>query len=282
MIYLDHLVATALIYGLLAMSLDLIVVECGLLSVAHASFFGVGAYAVALLGRYWNMGAVLASAVGIALILSVCISWPAVRLHGDFYVLATFAFQSAFSSVLTNWTAVTRGPAGIADIRNPFRLSASNLLIPALIGLSILIVALFVRVGRSPFGEVIRSVRDDEVLVAAAGYSPAAYRIRAVAIGAVVASTAGCAYAYQITYVDPSSFTIADSILMLAMVVVASEWRWIGPWLGAGLFVIVPEVLRFTGFAEPAAALVRQMIFGGLLVSVAQLARRRRPMWMER
>src|SRR5207249_915612 len=116
--YLLHILILIGIYTVLAVSLDLLAGHTGLLSLSHAAFYGLGAYTSALLavekGAPFWVG-VLAGMV-VAALVSLVVSLPSLRLHDDYFVIATFGFQMILYSVLNNWMAVTKGPLGIPGI----------------------------------------------------------------------------------------------------------------------------------------------------------------------
>ena len=270
--YLLHILVIAGIYIILSLSLNLIVGYTGLAALGHAAFSCVGAYVSALLALNYGLspwlglfiGAIAASLVG------AIIAFPSLRLKGDYLALATFGFAVIVYSIAKNWVAVTRGPLGLPGIPGfsvfGFQLSAT--------WSYLVLVAVFVflttfairRVVDSPFGRILRGIREDEIATAAMGKDINKHKVLVFMIGAFFAGIAGSLYAHYITFIDPSSFTIMESITILLMVVFGGMGSIRGSFVGAAILVILPEMLRFLGLPSSIAAPLRQMIYGLLLI----------------
>jgi branched-chain amino acid transport system permease protein len=272
--YLLHILVLAGIYVVLAISLDLLAGHTGILSIAQAAFFGVGAYTSALLTVHFGAQFVVGTLAGMgaAILVSVMVSLPSLRLHDDYFVIATFGFQIILSSVFNNWINVTRGPLGIHNIPRPI---VFGLTINSTFGFFVLVLItagtaywLVGRISSSPFGRVLRAIREDEVFTQSLGKSTLKYKVSAFAVSAALTACAGSIYAYYIAYVDPTSFTVMESVLVISMVIVGGAGsRW-GPLIGALLLVALPEALRFVGLPSSIAPNVRQMLYGTLLVTM--------------
>jgi len=125
-----------------------------------------------------------------------------------------------------------------------------------------------VQLARSPFGRVLRAIRDDEVFTKSLGKAIYRYKISTFAVSGSMAALAGGLYAYYMTFIDPTSFTIMESILILSMVIIGGAGsRW-GPLVGATVLVILPEGLRFLGLPDSVAGNLRQVIYGVLLIVI--------------
>ena len=210
------------------------------------------------------IGAIAASLVG------GIIAFPSLRLKGDYLALATLGFAVIVYSIAKNWMAVTRGPLGLPGIPTfsvfGYQLSA--------IWSYLVLVALFVfltafvigRVVNSPFGRILRGIREDEIATEAMGKDVNKHKVLVFMIGAFFAGMAGSLYAHYITFIDPSSFTIMESITILLMVVFGGMGSIRGSFVGAAMLVILPELLRFLGMPSSIAAPMRQMIYGLLLI----------------
>lgn len=270
--YLFNILVFIGIYTILAVSLDLVAGQIGILSIAHAGFYGLGAYTSALLTVYVKapfLGGVFLG-MTIAALVSLIVSLPSLRLHEDYFVIATFGFQIILFSIFNNWVNVTRGPLGIPGIPAPsilgwtFNSSTDFVVLTAIwAGCSYFIVR---RLADSPFGRVLRAIREDEIFAQAMGKNTLRFKVTAFAVSAALAASAGSLYAHFITYIDPSSFTVMESILVISMVIIGgadSPW---GPVVGALLLVTFPELLRFVGLPNSVAANLRQIFYGLLLV----------------
>ena len=269
--YALHIIVIIGIYGLLSVSLYLPVAQAGLLSVAQAAFFGLGAYVSAILStRYGTPFAIevfFGGAVSAA--CSLVVSLAALRLREDYFVIGSLWFQVIVSQIFSNWVELTRGPLGIPGIP-PLELPALGLVQGwAPIMLSALIVGIgfgaVAAVVRSPFGRILRAIREDEWFVASLGKSP--YRAKTVTLmtSGALAGVAGSFYARYVGFVDPTSFTINESIYILSMVILGGERGPLGALWGAVGLTSVPEVLRYVGFSSQTAGNVRQMLYGCVL-----------------
>lgn len=275
--YLLHLIILIEIYVMLSLSLNLMVGYTGLLSLAQAAFYGIGAYITSLLmigAEFSFLTALFVSALA-AVVLSFSISLASLRFRGDHFILTTLAFQVLIFTILYNWVSVTRGPFGISKIPAP---ALGSYQIHSLPGFAILgfvvtaLVATFLAVVyRSPFARTLRAIRDDELAARSLGKEAVSYKMRSVAIASACAATAGGFYATYVSFIDPSSFTADESILMLSMVIVGGTGNFKGPLVGAVLLVLLPECLRFLALPPSLAANVRLVVYGLLLIAMMQL-----------
>lgn len=270
--YILHILILAAIYAVLAVSLDLLAGQTGLLSIAHAAFYGIGAYTSALLVTFYHLPFTISLLVGMTLaaLVSFLVSLPSLRLHDDYFVIATFGFQMILFSIFNNWMELTRGPLGISGIPQPI-VFGWHVDSPAkflALGSLFTVLAYFVvwRITSSPFGRVLHAIREDEVFAKALGKNTLWFKVTAFAVSAALAASAGSLHAHYITYVDPTSFTVMESILVISMVIIGGAGSTWGPLIGALVLVTLPEALRFVGFPSSVAANIRQIFYGGLLV----------------
>jgi len=270
--YVIHIAVIACLYSVLAVSLDLLVGRTGLLSIAHAAFYGLGAYTSALLAVHFGVSFVVGVLLGmtVAALISFVVSLPSLRLHDDYFVIATFGFQMILFSVFNNWMKLTRGPLGIPGIPQPviFGWHVDSHLEFLALAAAFACFAYFVvwRLTSSPFGRVLHAIREDEVFANAHGKNSLYFKVTAFAVSAALAAMAGSLYAHYITYIDPTSFTVMESILVISMVIIGGAGSTWGPLVGAIVLVALPEALRFIGLPSAVAANLRQIIYGSLLV----------------
>lgn len=271
---LFHLLIMSGIYIILALSLNLLLGYAGLFSVGHGAFYGIGAYAAAILATqlgfpFW--GEILAAAC-IAGLCGFVIGFPTLRLRGDYLALATFGFAVIIYSVFNNWYDLTRGPLGIRGIPKVvlFSIPLTSLWsYTILVGFLVLLTLFCIRrLTRSAFGKVLEAIREDDVAAMAIGKNIARFKVLAFVIAAFFAGIAGVLYAHYVTFIDPSSFLIQESFLIFSMVIFGGMGSLGGSILGAAILVILPEALRFLGLPSAIAANLRQMIFGGLIVFI--------------
>jgi branched-chain amino acid transport system permease protein len=275
--YFLHILILISIYTILAVSLDLLAGQAGLLSVAHAAFYGLGAYTSALLtinfGTPFYVG--ILAGMAVAALASFIVSLSTLRLHDDYFVIATFGFQVIVSSLLDNWIEVTNGPLGVADIPRP---SVFGWTIRSGIGFAILtslcaFFAYFVvhRISTSPFGRVLRAIREDEVSAQTFGRNTLRFKATVFAVSTSLAALAGSLYAHYVTYIDPTIFTVTESILVISILIFGgADSKW-GPLVGAVVLITLPETLRFIGLPNSVAANLRQMLYGVLLIVMLML-----------
>jgi branched-chain amino acid transport system permease protein len=195
---------------------------------------------------------------------------PSLRLREDYFVIATFAFQVIIFSILNNLVDFTGGPLGLPGIPQPniFGYEISThleflILVFILAGFTYWIAN---RVVQSPFGRLLKAIREDEVFTQAAGRNVASAKVKVFMISASLASISGVIYATYITYIDPTSFTVMESIFIISIVIIGGAGNLKGSILGAAFLVALPELLRFIGLPNSIAANVRQILYGALLV----------------
>ena len=270
--YVLHIAILAGVYVVLAVSLELLAGEAGLVSLCQAAFFGIGAYTSSLLMIHFGLSLIPASALAIAMaaLLSLLVSLPSMRLRDDYFVISTVGFQLIVFSVLNNWTDVTRGSIGLTAIPTA---SAAGVFIQGRVGwacLSLtwafcsLIFAILLK--RSPFGRVLHAIREDEVFAQSLGKNTSACKAMVFAASAGLAGGAGALYASYMGAINPGSFTIMDSVMILSMVIIGGAGSLSGAVIGGLILIVLPEALRFTNLSTAAAANFRQIFLGGSMV----------------
>ncbi|MBI2528946.1 MAG: branched-chain amino acid ABC transporter permease [Candidatus Rokubacteria bacterium] len=269
--FLLHLLVLTNIYVILGVSYNLLIGYAGLFSIAHAAFFGVGAYVsmVVVLSLGWPYLVGLAAAVVIAAVVSGVLAFPALRVSGDYLVIASLGFQVIIFNVFMNWESVTGGPAGVPGIPRPGVLVwtvESPLAFGVVSSLMAAAAYLFVRrVVSSPFGRVLRAIREDEVVTQALGKNVTGVKVVVFMVSGGVAATAGSLFAHYTTYINPYFFTLEESILILSVVIVGGAGNLTGSILGAVVLTLLPQALRLVELPEALAANLRQIIYAALL-----------------
>ncbi|MEW6619777.1 MAG: branched-chain amino acid ABC transporter permease [bacterium] len=270
--YLLHILIMINIYLILAFSLNLLIGYTGLLSICHAAFYGIGAYISTLLMVKLGLNFFLALPLSIlgAMAISLCVSLPSLRLKGDYFILATIGFQLIVFTILYNWIGLTRGPYGIPGIPVPSLFGFEFSTLPKYFLLTLIIVAgsFFVirRILVSPFGRLLKAIREDELATQALGKDVFRVKVLAFLIAAGMAAISGSLFAHYVTYIDPTSFTLEESIFIATIIIVGGMGNLKGPVVGTVLLLIIPEVLRFLGIPDSVAANLRQMIYALLLI----------------
>lgn len=272
--YILHLLILICIYVILSLGLNLSMGYTGLFNLGHAAFFGIGAYISALLALnlgvpFWlslPLGGLVAAFFGLILV------YPTSKLRGDYLALATLGFVVIVESVFRNWTDVTRGPLGLPGIPKPelFSFTFSSLHSYFILALVFALIACLVikRLVDSPFGRVLKAIRDDEVAAATVGKNVLKYKTLALVVSAFFGGVAGSLYAHYITFIDPTSFTIMESILIITMIIIGGLASIRGSIAGAAIIILLPEPLRFLPIPSFAVGALRMMIYAAVLVAV--------------
>ena len=270
--YFTHLAIIISIYAILALGLNLVVGYTGLLSVMHAAFYGIGAYAVALLMTQIGLNFFLA--IGVSVLVAVAVSFVVglvlSKLEGDYYALGSLGFGVILYSIFLSWKGLTRGALGIPHIPKPvlFGFEFSHITVFLLLVLVLLVgVYLFSRfVARSSFGRVLTAIREDERAIQVFGYNTLYFKLVVFVIGAAMAAIAGSLFASYITYINPSSFTAMESVYLLSIIILGGLASLRGSVLGAIFLVLLFEGLRHIGLSSDMAAHIREALYGLVLV----------------
>ncbi|MEI7783891.1 MAG: branched-chain amino acid ABC transporter permease [Betaproteobacteria bacterium] len=245
-----HLFTTWLVFIIATMGLNLTVGYAGQKSLGHAAFFGIGAYAVAILLKagisFWvglPLGAALCFMVGLAL------GFPALRVQTIYLAFATLGFNTALWLVMRNEEWLTGGTFGINNIARPslagFSFDGNLAYYRLVLAFTVLLALLLWGLLRSPWGKAFTALRDNPIRAESLGIDTRGYTLLSFAIGAAYAGLAGGLYAAQVQFIDPSLFTVGASIMMYLMVVVGGPGYFFGPVLGSAVGVVLPEWLRF-------------------------------------
>jgi len=276
--YILHIIIMLNIYILLVLSANLPVGLANMLSICQAAFYGIGAYFSAYYLMQFSLPFIVVAVIVMALtgLCSLIVSFVSLKLKGDYFVLATLAFQMIVFTILYNWTSVTKGPYGIPGIPTIKLLGIWN--ISGVYGyfilttiLSAFVILIFQRIKISPYGRVLTAIRNDELVLSSLGRNPVLFKTWAFFISAGFSGLAGLIYASYISYIDPTSFTLDESIFILTALFIGGIGNVRGPVLGAAFVVIIPEILRFVGLPDSVAANLRQIIFGFVLILIMYL-----------
>jgi branched-chain amino acid transport system permease protein len=279
-VYIVHLLIGTLLFAAMASSYNLLLGIGRLFSIAQAAFVGIGAYAVGAGTLNFNLpfpatvviGLVAGCAIGLVL------GAVALRVADVYLAIASFAFQQLFVSAVINLKSITSGGYGLPGIPppqfgpitfdTPYHQLAAALVV---LGITLEVNR---RLDRSPFGRMMRCSGEDEVAVRALGKSVWQGKLVIFTVSGALAALAGAFYSSFIGFIDPTTFTIDMSILLLSMVILGGAGTIFGPVLGAVLIVDLPEVLSFVGVAGPQVSNVRQAAYGLALLLVVVVAKR--------
>ena len=245
-----HMFTTWLVFIIATMGLNLTVGYAGQKSLGHAAFFGIGAYTVAIFLKvglsFWlalPVAALLCFMVGLAL------GFPALRVQTIYLAFATLGFNTAMWLVMRNEEWLTGGTFGLNNIARPsiagFSMDGNLAYYRMVLVFAVVLALLLWGLLRSPWGKAFTALRDNPIRAESLGIDTRSYTLLSFAIGAVYAGIAGGLYASQVQFIDPSLFTVGQSIMMYLMVVVGGPGYFLGPVLGAAVGVVLPEWLRF-------------------------------------
>jgi len=260
------------IYIILTLSLNLLNGYVGLLSIGHAAFYGIGAYASAKLVMEAGLPFTLAMpcAGAVAGIFGYLIAKPTLRLSGIYMTLATLGFNMICFLILQNWMSFTNGPLGIMDIPPPnifgYEIETRVQYYYLIFFLVLLTVVSMHRLMTCRFGRALVSIRENELAAEAMGVNTTRYKVQAFVLAAFFAGIAGSYYAHFVKYISPDSFYIYESFILLAMLAFGGQGNLIGPVVGAAVLIVIPELIRF--LQE-----YRMLVYGGVLI-IMMLVRR--------
>jgi branched-chain amino acid transport system permease protein len=242
-----------LIWGLLAMSSDLLIGYTGMVSFGHSAFFGLGMYGAAgalLIVHPANLWlAILFGLVGAAGV-AVCVAYFSTRLRDIYFAITTLIFSQIFYVIIFTWTAVTGGENGLIFDRPhfsipflvdvPFSSRTLHWFVLAVVAGSYLFLR---RVTRSPFGMVLQSIRENEARTRAVGYAVERYKIVSVMLSGLFAGLAGVLYAVQKEFVAPDFVYFLTSGDTVIYNVIGGIGTLAGPILGAGFFQLARQLM---------------------------------------
>lgn len=233
-----------LIFGLLALSVDLLLGHAGLLSLCHASFFAVAAYAVAILQVRHGVPLTLAAPAGIALgTLLAAIFGIAVRTRGVYFILVTIAFGFIIWGITYRWASFTGGDNGITNVPYPAIGELHITSMTAYFYIVLVTVALCLIAYRalvnSPFGLALRGIKSSESRMRSLGYSPVRHLYVAFVLSGFIASLAGVLYIYFNRFVNPATAHFHISVEAVLMAIVGGAGTIFGPILGSAIIMVL-------------------------------------------
>ncbi len=265
-----------LIYICLGLGLNVMVGLCGLLDLGYIAFYGVGAYAYALLNTVYGLGfwVCLPFSAFFACIAGCIVGYPTLRMRGDYLAIVTLGFGEIIRLILNNWMELTNGPNGILGIdpisiylpvlENGLTFELFWMKKLHLLYYFVLALAVFTAIGIrhlniSRVGRAWESIREDETAAELMGVNTFIYKLLAYVMGAFFAGLAGAFFAARMRFVSPESFTFLESAMVLCMVVLGGMGSIPGIMLGVFALIVLPEVFReFENY--------RMLIFGSTMV----------------
>ena len=246
--YWVSLATQIFIFGMLALSADLLLGQAGLFSLCHAAFFAVAAYTTAILQvRYgvatvWAVPAGLLAGTALGLVFGL-----AVRTRGVYFILVTLAMGYIIWGVGYRWTALTGGDSGITNVPAPafagFQISSAVHFYYVVLAVLVLILFAYQRLMDSPFGLALRGIKTGEPRMRSLGFKPAKHLYAAFVISAFIASVAGVLYVYLNRFVNPVAAALHNNVEAVLMAIVGGSGTLLGPLIGAALVLGLRNVV---------------------------------------
>jgi branched-chain amino acid transport system permease protein len=270
--YIYHIIIFILLYSILVQSLNLIMGYAGMVSMCHAIFSGIGAYTAALISVHLGYNFIFAMAVAfvLAAVTGGLLATPFLRVRDEYLIVFTIGFQMVMYEFMLTARGITEGQGGIPGIPPPqlFGIEFVNPLtfLPLVVVITSICFAFSWRIIHSPFGRVLKAIREDESACRALGKNSLKFRIIVFGLGGGLAAIAGSTLAYYVTFVSPFTFVVDVSIFIIVMVVLGGLANFWGPLVGAAILVGMPEALRFIPGAAGVIDAVREILYGFILM----------------
>ena len=248
--YIVILLTQSLIYGMVAMSLDILVGYLGLASLGHAAYFAIGAYTTAILmtkyGTSFSVG--LITSIGMTAAISALVGLLALRAKGVYFLLITLAIAMSFWGLLHRWVSMTGADNGISEIPRPqswwvfdlYNVVDFHYFIMIIFVLCFVLIYLFIR---SPFGRTLVAIRDSETRMRVLGYNTWLHKYIAFIIAGTIAGLAGAFFAVFNRFVGPEEADLAQCMEILLMVSIGGQGTLIGPNIGSFLITFLKNML---------------------------------------
>jgi branched-chain amino acid transport system permease protein len=274
--YLLFIATIGSIYGLLALGLNLIWGGTGMVNLGLAGFFAVGAYASALLTTTghlpilagWVLAPIVGGSAGLVVVLATT------RLREDYLAIVTLGFAEVVRVVASNEIWLTRGTDGISGIPGPWRAALGRewfnaVYLPILLAILLLVFWLVRRIDRSPYGRVLRAIREDAQVAQVAGKPVLRFKAQAFALSAAIAGLAGALYGHFTSYIAPDLFLPLITVYIFLAVASGGVGSPAGALVGAYMLMALLESARFLVEYIPAVSAVQRAALKELLIAVA-------------
>ena len=268
---MDYVYSVIILIGLfviLASSFNLIIGYGGLISIAHPIFYGIGAYTSALLTRDLGLPVPLGMVAGalLAIVLSVAMALPALRVSGDYLLIASIGFQLGMIELIKN-VRFTGGASGVSGIP-PFLVPTfgREAYVALVVVVAISVVLLVRWIAHSDYGRAISAMRDDEQAFAALGRDAKWIKVSLFALGSGIAGFGGALYAHYFRFVTSEQFEILMSAALLTMVVVGGLRTPWGPVVGAIMLQSLPQAITFLNLPPALLGPLQGLLFTGLVL----------------
>jgi branched-chain amino acid transport system permease protein len=234
-----------LIYAIFAMSLDLLVGYTGLPSLGHSAYFGFAAYVTALLTLKLAAPFGIAAPAGLlaAVVVAAAFNLLALRTARAYYLMITLALSQVLWSLAVSWTDLTGGDNGLPGVPRPWSLTSGTAYFYFVFGVFVLSTGAMYVITRSPFGQALTGIRENEDRMRTLGYNTWRYKFAVSLLSALFAGVAGLLSMYLNSFVSPAALSIALSAQVLLMILVGGAGTLFGSIIGAALFVVLQYVI---------------------------------------
>lgn len=266
-----HLFVIVTIYAILSISLNLMTGTTGLFNLGLAAFYGIGAYTSALLAKAGVPFAfALAGGMLLAAVMGFLVGLPTLHLVGDYLAVVTMGLGEIARAVFKNWVSLTGGFMGLRLIPKPSFLSYEiQTRLEYLVFSCVVLIVVYILVERlihSPFGRVLRAIRQDEMAAQALGKHTFRFKMWAMVIGSGIAGLAGALFAHYINVISPDDFRMLLTFFIFLIIMLGGLGNNLGAIIATVIFVLAREGLRFVGLPPSISAPLQQLIFGLLLI----------------
>lgn len=267
--YLANLGVLICVYSILAITLNFVMGYAGIFSLAHAVFFGVGAYTGGFIALNYTSSILvtLPAAMLTSAVLSLLLAIPTLRVRGEYFVAASLGLQILAVTLFSEWKWFTGGIGGLVGIP-PISVFGTEVFRPVafffvtLVAL-IVTIAIFYLLVRSNFGRSLRAIRDSESAAAAFGKNVPVIKTVSLAISAALAGMVGALYASYLAFINVESFMLDTSVLIMAMVIIGGTGTQLGPIVGAIVLLSLPSAISYMSFLpQSEIGAIQQIIYG--------------------
>ena len=268
---MDYLYSILILIGLfiiLASSFDLVIGHCGLISIAHPIFYAIGAYVSAMLAKHNIMPIPLAMLSGgvVAFVASALVAVPALRVSGDYLLIASIGFQLGLIELAKHIHEIG-GAGGLTNIPSflirDYGRESYVVLVLVLAGLTVLFIKCLTQ---GPYGRMMAAMRDDELAFSMLGRNAIWVKVSVFGIGSGIAGIAGGLYAHYFRFLEPDQFGLLQSSAVLTMVVVGGLRTAWGPVIGALVLQLMPQMITFFNLPPSVLGPLQGLIFTGLVL----------------
>ncbi len=271
--YLLNLATLICINAVLALTLNFIMGYAGIFSMAHAIFFGLGAYTAAYVALHLSASIFLAIPIAMAVcaLVSLMLALPALRVRGEYFVAASLGLQVIGVTIFSEWKSFTGGIGGVigippANVAGFDVVDPAQFLLLALVALA-LVGGIIIILSRSSFGRNLQAIRDSESAAYAMGKNVAVIKTLSVVISSSLSAIAGALYAFYNGFINVESFTLDTSVLLMAMVIIGGTGTLLGPIAGAIILMVLPSLFSYMWFLpQTEIGAIQQIAYGLAMV----------------